>query len=69
MKGKTLAIYEIDGYMVSAGYESILPTDDHEIHSTGLIWYPYDPFPNQINILVTPTRKSNPKFSGEESGE
>ena len=66
MKGKTLAIYEIDGYMVSAGYESILPTDDHEIHSTGLIWYPYDPFPNQINILVTPISKNKYLIGGVE---
>lgn len=66
MKGKTLDIYEIDDYMVSAGYESILPTDDHEIHSTGLIWYPYDPFPNQINILVTPISKNKYLIGGVE---
>ena len=66
MRGKTLDIYETDDYMVSAGYESILPTDDHEIHSTGLIWYPYDPFPNQINILVTPISKNKYLIGGVE---
>lgn len=50
--GKTLSLVDIDDYMVEAGYESILPADEDNINATGLIWYPFEPFLNQINIFV-----------------
>lgn len=50
--GKKLDIFEIDEFMIDAGFESILPTDIELIANTGLIWYPFEPFLNQINIWV-----------------
>lgn len=43
---------QIDAYMVDSGYESILPADEESISDSGLIWYPFEPFLNQINIWV-----------------
>ena len=46
------ASFEIDDFMVESGYESILPVSISDINATGLIWYPFEPFLNQINIWV-----------------
>jgi hypothetical protein len=52
LKGKILDIYEIDEYMVAAGYNSILPVDEKNIRETKIIWYPFEPFISQINLLI-----------------
>lgn len=52
LEGKVLSLWDIDNYMVESGYESILPADIDNINNTGLIWYPFEPFLNQINIWV-----------------
>ena len=51
--GKIMDLEEIDDYMVNAGYNSILPADEKLISNSGLIWYPFEPFLNQVNIWVS----------------
>ena len=52
LSGRLVSLEQIDDYMVQAGYESILPVDEESIVNSGLIWYPFEPFLNQINIWV-----------------
>lgn len=52
LSGRLMTLNQIDSYMIQAGYDSILPADEASIVDSGLIWYPFEPFLNQINIWV-----------------
>lgn len=56
IQGKNLSLLEIDDYMIEAGYESIMPIAEDEVAEAGLIWYPFEPFLNQINIWLEPSQ-------------